>query len=63
MLKKLIKPVQKWLLKNNQCVGCGRPLKMGKTQEKKDKTLVFCTCGRIYVKENDNYRRALFEEV
>jgi hypothetical protein len=63
MFKQLLVPVQKWLLNHNQCVGCGRPLKMGRTAEKKGHTLVFCKCGRIYIKQDDKYRRALFEEV
>ncbi|NMC35826.1 hypothetical protein GYA49_02160 [Candidatus Beckwithbacteria bacterium] len=63
MLKHIIKPVQQWLLKNKQCVGCGRPLTLAKTKKLKGKTLVFCACGRIFIKEKDGYRRALFEEV
>lgn len=63
MFKKLIEPVQMLLLQNNKCVGCGRDLTVQKTQEVKGKTLVFCKCGRIFVKENNKFRRALFEEV
>ena len=63
MIKKLIAPVQSFLLKNFQCVACGRPLDKQVTKTKKGLTLVYCKCGRIYVKENGKYRRALFEEV
>lgn len=63
MLKKIIAPVQSWLLKKGQCVGCGMPLKNGKEKEYNGSKKVFCKCGRIFIKEGDNYRRALFEEV
>jgi DNA-directed RNA polymerase subunit RPC12/RpoP len=63
MLKKLIVPVQQLLLKNSQCVGCGRNLKNQKQEIHKDKTLIYCVCGRIFVKEENKYRRASFEEV
>lgn len=64
MLKKFIAPLQQWLLKNGQCVGCGMPLSQGKTEKtKKGLTKVTCKCGRIYIKENEKYRRALFEEI
>jgi len=63
MLRKIISPVQQWLLKNGQCVGCGRPLKMAKKKDGKNESLIFCACGRIFVKEAKGYRRALFEEV
>ena len=63
MLKKLLAPVQQWLLVHDQCVGCGRSLKNLATHKIKGKDLVFCKCGRIYVREKDRFRRALFEEV
>ena len=63
MLKKIISPVQSFLLKNNQCVACGRLLAKQKTKKQKNKSLVYCKCGRIYIKQNNQYRRALFEEV
>ncbi len=63
MFKKLIAPIQSFLLKNKQCVACGRFLEKQETRQIKGKTLIFCKCGRIYVKEPATYRRALFEEV
>jgi hypothetical protein len=63
MLRKIIKPIQYWLLNNGQCVGCGRPLSLGKKVTKNNKTITICKCGRIFVKENDKFRRALFEEI
>lgn len=63
VFKKLLAPVQQLLLKNCQCVGCGRNLKNQKHQEYKKKILVYCQCGRIFIKENDKFRRALFNEV
>lgn len=62
MLKQLIAPIQAFLLKNNQCVACGRFLSQQETKKKNGKTLIYCKCGRIYVKE-EKFRRALFEEV
>ena len=66
MFKNIIAPVQAWLLSRGQCVGCGMPLKKGKTEKisaQKDK--MTCKCGRIFVYDNKSrkYRRALFEEV
>jgi hypothetical protein len=62
MFKQLIAPVQKWLLKHKQCVGCGRSLNQAKQENKKGKLLTTCVCGRIYVQEGGQFRRALFEE-
>ncbi len=64
MLKKIIAPIQSWLLSKGNCVGCGLPLssaKVSKTDSGKLK--VICNCGRIFIKENGKYRRALFEEI
>jgi len=66
MFKNIIAPVQAWLLSKGQCVGCGRSLKKGKEEDKKDGTVkITCSCGRIFIynKETGKYRRALFEEV
>lgn len=64
MFKSLIAPIQSLLLKNSQCVGCGRSLSLGKViKERKDKgNLIQCQCGRIFVKDGKGYRRASFEE-
>ena len=66
MFKKIISPVQAWLLAQRKCVGCGTPLDQGKRQVRKDETeKVVCKCGRIFIydKKTKKYRRALFEEV
>ncbi|HUW21301.1 MAG TPA: hypothetical protein VMW41_01400 [Candidatus Bathyarchaeia archaeon] len=66
MFKKIIAPVQAWLLSQGKCVGCGKPLDKGKGEKRKDKTeKVTCRCGRIFIynPETKRYRRALFEEV
>jgi len=66
MFKKIIAPVQAWLLSQGKCVGCGMPLANGKREKKdKDREKVTCKCGRIYIfdKKTQKYRRALFEEV
>lgn len=66
MFKKIIAPVQAWLLAQGKCVGCGVPLGKGKKEAGKDETeKIICKCGRIYIfeKKTKKYRRALFEEV
>lgn len=66
MFKNIIAPVQAWLLSKGQCVGCGMPLKMGKTEKTANGNLkITCKCGRIFIKDKTNgkYRRALFNEV
>lgn len=63
MLRKIIKPIQSWLLQQSMCVGCGRPLGLAKVDNSNGKTKIFCSCGRIFIKEGDKYRRALFEEI
>jgi len=66
MFRKIIAPVQAWLLSQGKCVGCGMPLKKGKKEKRKDNTQkVTCKCGRIFIYDpkKKTYRRALFEEV
>jgi hypothetical protein len=62
MLKKLIQPLQLFLLNQGKCVACGSNLSTQKTYKKGNKNLIKCRCGRIYVKQ-DKFRRALFDEV
>ncbi|MFH1841058.1 MAG: hypothetical protein ABH807_02800 [Candidatus Shapirobacteria bacterium] len=54
-IKHLVLPIQMWLLRRGQCVGCGRKLSKGEK--------VTCQCGRIFICEDGKYRRALFSEV
>ncbi len=66
MFKNVISPIQAWLLSQDRCVGCGRPLNKGKKDKnKRGMSKVTCSCGRIFIheKEKKRYRRALFEEV
>lgn len=64
MFKTLILPLQMWLLKRGQCVGCGRKLTNGeKTFNQAKQEKITCRCGRIFIHENNTYRRALFSEV
>lgn len=66
MFKKIIAPIQNWLLSRGQCVGCGMPLDKGKKEEHEEGTeKITCKCGRIFIhnKNTGEYRRALFEEV
>ncbi|MFH1602013.1 MAG: hypothetical protein ABIB61_03605 [Candidatus Shapirobacteria bacterium] len=66
MFKNIISPIQAWLLSQNRCVGCGRPLnKAVRSKNKQGMTKATCGCGRIFIfeKKSKHYRRALFEEV
>jgi hypothetical protein len=66
VFKKIIAPVQAWLLSQGKCVGCGQFLAKGKKQSKENNTeRITCKCGRIYIfdKKTKKYHRALFEEV
>ena len=66
MFKKIIAPVQAWLLAQGKCVGCGEPLTSAKKEKKgADQEKISCKCGRIYIfdTKTKKYRRALFEEV
>lgn len=65
MFKKLISPVQAWLLSQNRCVACGAPLQSGVKKEVRGQTTVTCRCGRIFIQDRQKgiYRRALFSEV
>lgn len=65
--KKIITPLQRWLLAQGRCVGCGRPLVGGKKQKKRGNGLVqiTCECQRIFIHDPGlgSYRRAEFQEV
>lgn len=65
MLKNAISPIQAWLLSQERCVGCGKPLAKGKTAKHKMGTKLTCNCGRIFIKDSktNKYRRALLSEV
>ncbi len=66
MFKKLITPIQLWLLARGQCVGCGTPLTKGKSEKRDHSTAkITCSCGRIFIYDETQktYRRALFSEI
>lgn len=66
MFKKIIAPIQAWLLSQGNCVGCGMKLSKGEKEDSQDGTeKVICKCGRIFIynQKTKRYRRALFEEV
>lgn len=65
MFKNLIAPIQAWLVSQGRCVGCGTPLSQGKRKEVRGKMTVTCKCGRTFIHDskNNQYRRALFDEV
>ena len=65
MIKKILAPVQAWILLQGKCAGCGRNLNLAKKIERPDNSQkVICNCGRIYIfdKRRGKYRRANFEE-
>lgn len=62
MIKNIIAPVQAWLLSQKRCVGCGKSLLEAKHKRIKNKDLLICKCGRIYIKEGQIFRRARLEE-
>ena len=65
MIKRIIAPVQAWILLQGKCVGCGRSLTLGRKIERSDNTQkVICLCGRIFIfdKRSGRYRRASFAE-
>lgn len=63
MIKNLIAPIQAYLLSQGRCVGCGNPLKKGIQKDVRGQTTITCKCGRIFIKSQNHYRRALFSEV
>jgi len=65
MIKKLIAPIQAWLLSQKKCVGCATSLSKGTRKLVRNNMTVTCRCGRIFVhdQQKDTYRRALFDEV
>lgn len=63
-IKKLISPLQSWLLSTGRCVGCGMPLGRGKKELNEGQEKITCKCGRIFIfdLQSQKYRRALLEE-
>ena len=65
MIKRIIAPVQAWVLLQGKCVGCGRNLQLGRKLEKPNNTQkVICRCGRIFIfdKRNGRFHRASLAE-
>lgn len=65
MIKKILAPVQAWILLQGKCVGCGQSLSLARKFERGDNTQkIICRCGRIYIfdKRKGRFRRASFEE-
>jgi len=63
MFKNVIAPIQAWLLSQGRCVGCGTELSLGKSKSTKFGEQIACKCGRIFIKKEGKFRRALLEEV
>ena len=65
MIKKILAPVQAWILLQGKCVGCGRSLALSRKIERGNNTQkVICSCGRIFIfyKRTGKYHRATFVE-
>lgn len=65
MIKRIIAPVQAWILLQGKCVACGKNLALGRKYKRSDnKDKVVCSCSRIYLfdKRTGRYKRASFEE-
>lgn len=65
MIKKIIAPVQAWILIQGKCVGCGKNLSLGKRFERGDNSQkVICSCGRVFIfdRARGKYRRAHLQE-
>jgi hypothetical protein len=64
--KKIIEPMQLWLLGTGRCVGCGKELSKIKNIKSlsKENKLISCACSRQYVYNiaKKTYRRALLSE-
>lgn len=66
MIKRMLAPVQAWILLQGKCVGCGRTLSGGAKLERGDNSQqVTCQCGRIFIfdKRRGKYRRAQRQEI
>jgi len=66
MIKKIIAPVQAWILLQGKCVGCGKNLSLAKKFKRQDNTdKVVCSCNRIFIfdKRTGRYKRARHEEI
>lgn len=66
MIKRIIAPLQDWILLQKKCVGCGKSLDFAKRVERGNNSQrVTCSCGRIFIfeKRNGKYRRAQFKEL
>jgi len=62
MIKRILAPVQAWILLQGKCVGCGKSLSLGRKIERGGNLRqVICSCGRIFLfdKRSGKYRRAL----
>jgi len=65
MFKRILAPIQAWILLQGKCVGCGRSLSLAKKIERPDNTQkVICSCMRIFIfdKRKGRFRRAGFAE-
>lgn len=63
MIKNAIAPIQAWLLSQGRCVGCGMPLSAASSKNHSKGVQVKCKCGRVYLKKDNRYRRAVLSEI
>jgi hypothetical protein len=65
MIKKILAPVQAWILLQGKCVGCGKNLQLARKFERLNNSQkVICSCSRIFIfdKRRGKYKRATVEE-
>lgn len=65
MIKKILAPVQAWILLQGKCVGCGKNLQLARKFERLNNSQkIVCSCGRIFIfdKRRGKYKRATTEE-
>ncbi len=65
--RKLVLPMQLWLLSQGRCVGCGKDIVTVSTKQKKGNNLeqLSCECRRVYMYDTKKktLRRALLNEL
>jgi hypothetical protein len=62
--KKLIEPIQEWLLSQGRCSGCGRSLEECEGQWYDSMMMILCACHRIFMynPDLDVYQRSIEEK-
>ncbi|MDP3998390.1 MAG: hypothetical protein Q8P89_02145 [bacterium] len=61
-IKKIIGPLQSWLLSGGRCVGCGVSLAKGKRKPKDGQEMATYKCGRVFIPRRENHDRKVVDE-